>query len=872
MSEVASAYVSLMPSAKGFGRATESQIGGEMQTSGSRIGGLFGKAIKVAALAGVAAVGGAFVAGFKDAVEYQKLQAQTAAVLKSTNGAAGITAKGITDLASKIAGYSDGNDDAIQSGANLLLTFTNIKNEAGRGNKIFDQTTKIMYDMSTALGQDTKSSALQLGKALNDPIKGVTALQRVGVSFTQDQKDQIKTLVDSGKTMAAQKLILGELNKEFGGSAKAVGKTFSGAWGRLKDSMGDLLRDAVMPLLPPLTQLVDYMAKNLPAAVTQVKAAFAQVKAFVEPFVATVRDLFSNLFSGGGAGGGVSQFKSAFAGVVGYIQTNIVPAFMNVVDAVRNMLTVVVPIVQQMVSQLMAKIEPMLPRIKAVFVQIGSTVADALNLVAAIVTKVTGIISWSWQHFGSTIVGYLAGTFSNVVTIISGALNIVQGVIRLVMALIKGDWSGAWDAIKQIVGGVWGVIKGLVSQGINSLKLALSAAWVLIKAGASAAWEQIKKIPGLALAAAKALVMVQLNAIKSVAQAAWNGIKSAAQAVWGAIKSYISTQIGAIKAAVGGIADLVGKVRGWFSDMLSAIKDKLGAAVAFVKGIPGRITSALGDLSNVLVHAGQELIQGLIDGISSKIGAIKDKMSEVAGAVKGFLPGSPVKEGPLTSWNNGGAGKRLIGLLADGIESATPKALKAMQDLVSKLSDKATELRDAIASRLDNIKSAFSSLRDSIAQTFSGDLFNVSAIESSLTDTVFTAAQSVGQVFAQNLLDTKGKLKDLLKAFRKLRGWGIPAPFLSQLFASGNSALILELASGTKGQAQSDAALFGDIQSLSNQLGSQVARNQYGPQIKRLEDRLADINGHVKHLDKLADNIARALDHATAKTHRGAVA
>ena len=74
------------------------------------------------------------------------------------------------------------DDEAIQSGENLLLTFTNIRNEAGKGNDVFNQATETMTDMSVALGQDMKSRRRQLGKALNDPIKGITALSRVGVS------------------------------------------------------------------------------------------------------------------------------------------------------------------------------------------------------------------------------------------------------------------------------------------------------------------------------------------------------------------------------------------------------------------------------------------------------------------------------------------------------------------------------------------------------------------------------------------------------------------------------------------------------------------------------------------------------------------
>ena len=64
------------------------------------------------------------------------------------------------------------------------------------------------------------------------------------------------------------------------------------------------------------------------------------------------------------------------------------------------------------------------------------------------------------------------------------------------------------------------------------------------------------------------------------------------------------------------------------------------------------------------------MIQGLIDGIRSKIAAIGDVMRGVADKIKGFLPGSPVKEGPLVSWNRGGAGKRLGGMLAEGLDAS----------------------------------------------------------------------------------------------------------------------------------------------------------------------------------------------------------
>jgi hypothetical protein len=106
--------------------------------------------------------------------------------------------------------------------------------------------------MSVALGSDLQGATIQVGKALNDPIKGIAALQRVGVSFTAGQKKTIESLVDSGKTMEAQKLILKELNKEFGGSAKAFGKTMPGQIEKAKNSFAEMAATLLGTVAPGL--------------------------------------------------------------------------------------------------------------------------------------------------------------------------------------------------------------------------------------------------------------------------------------------------------------------------------------------------------------------------------------------------------------------------------------------------------------------------------------------------------------------------------------------------------------------------------------------------------------------------------------------
>src|SRR5258706_10758602 len=114
----------------------------------------------------------------------------TEAAIKSTGGAAMVTADQVGSLATKLSNLTGVDDELIQSGENLLLTFTNIHNAAGKGNDIFNQATAAATDMTAALNDGAatqdglKSSSIQLGKALNDPIKGITALQKVGVTFS----------------------------------------------------------------------------------------------------------------------------------------------------------------------------------------------------------------------------------------------------------------------------------------------------------------------------------------------------------------------------------------------------------------------------------------------------------------------------------------------------------------------------------------------------------------------------------------------------------------------------------------------------------------------------------------------------------------
>ncbi len=257
----------------------DDRASGVFERLGGFLGG-FGKLAFGVLAAGAAAATGAIVglgSVLNDAVqsagESADVISQLEAVLKSTGGVAGVTSKEAQDLASSLQKLTRFSDEQILSGENLLLTFTNIKDD------IFPDATKVMLDMSQALGQDLKSSAIQLGKALQDPILGVTALRRVGVNFSDAQQEVIKSLVESGQLEEAQALILKELQKEFGGSAEAAGKTFAGKLDILNNRFDDMKENLGNKVIPVLEMLMDRVVVPL------------------IPYLEKAADVFGNLIS-----------------------------------------------------------------------------------------------------------------------------------------------------------------------------------------------------------------------------------------------------------------------------------------------------------------------------------------------------------------------------------------------------------------------------------------------------------------------------------------------------------------------------------------------------------------------------------------------
>ena len=228
-----------------FNRSTKKVKGNPFKSVTRSVAGLAGAYIGAQGL--ITVVQGAV----REQQQSIKVGRQTNAVLKSTKSAAGLSAKAISDLAQALSEKTAIDDEAIQSAENLLLTFTKI------GKETFPTATQAVLDLSAATGTSLKGASIQVGKALQDPVRGLTALRKVGVNFSTDQQAVIKKLVETGKTAEAQKLILKELATEFGGSAAAQATPLD----RLKVTYQNLLETIGGYLVPVLNDVAEATMK-----------------------------------------------------------------------------------------------------------------------------------------------------------------------------------------------------------------------------------------------------------------------------------------------------------------------------------------------------------------------------------------------------------------------------------------------------------------------------------------------------------------------------------------------------------------------------------------------------------------------------------
>jgi hypothetical protein len=542
-------------------------------TKGAKKG--VGTATKVAGAAIAAGLGVALKGAIDEAREAAKATAQTNAVIKSTGGVAKVTAKELGSLSNALSNKAGIDDEAIQSAGNLLLTFKDVRDEVGKNNDIFSQALPLITDMSVAMGQDLKSSTVQVGKALNDPIKGMTALSRVGVTFSQGQKDLIKTLVESGDKMGAQKIILKELRSEFEGSAAAQADPFD----KFKVAIDNLKESIGVSLLPVLAEGADALSGFIDdmqtgegfggGLVRGVESAFGEIKGIINDGVAG--------FEGSSSEGFIGQLADGIGAAIGGIDW---PAVMQFGEGMKTA-------VSDGISDAMAGIDT-----KAVANTLLEVTLDVLTLAMDPL--------WIADHIAE-IIG-IALAFSKI-----GILKKIP-LIGPVLAKI-GDFI--WDVGKVIVKKVFGK---LATVAIDALKGGLGKLPVEIGVVLISGLNKLKSLGGKFAASGETLG-------EKVGAGIVTGVKWTASKLWSAGKWLMGKLWDGIKAAFQALVnigkDAGGKIRAGIASLWSKFYKLGGFLLGKLKD--GLIKAPLNGLAALGKRIGNA-IQGGIGKLKAKVG------------------------------------------------------------------------------------------------------------------------------------------------------------------------------------------------------------------------------------------------------------
>ena len=216
-----------------------------------------GTALTVGLTAPIVGIGSAMVQAALDA---EASEARFKNVFRGMNAAAWTSIDTLDAHAQALADATAFDDDEIRDLQGTLLTFGNITGDA------FEGATEAALDMAQFFEGGASDAAIQLGKALNSPKDGLSALKRVGVSFTDSQIEQVKRLQSEGNIAAAQGVILDELARQFGGAAETFAETGAGQMKQAMNELGEASEafgEAIVPVVRDIAGAVKDFAKWL---------------------------------------------------------------------------------------------------------------------------------------------------------------------------------------------------------------------------------------------------------------------------------------------------------------------------------------------------------------------------------------------------------------------------------------------------------------------------------------------------------------------------------------------------------------------------------------------------------------------------------
>lgn len=526
------------------------------------------------------------------------------------------------------------DENVIMSTQAKLLTFKELAGSAGDVGGAFDRATAAAIDLAAAGFGSAESNAVQLGKALNDPIKGITALNRSGVTFTEVEREKIKALTESGQMLEAQDMILAAIEKQVGGTAAATADAsvqMALAFGEIKESVGAALlpafqtvTGALIPLIQDLLpKLKAFLDDNIAPALQRVADGFAALVGRIregESIGKVIGSMFAGIgdfFTGGG-------FEAAFERMA-TIREKIIVAILEAIPGIIEGLIAMLPkiisfIVDTLLPTMVSNFLLIFNSLADIFQQVMPQLIDALvELVPMVVRAIADLLPVIIR----TLLGMLPTLLSTAIVLFNSLVDAVVEILPMLIETIG-------DLLPEILKSVLEMLPAILDGAIKLFTALVAALPIILPPLITAIIDLLPKIITALVSMLPLLIDGAVSLFIGIVEALPLIIPDLIKATTGLTPIIVKALIDAIPQLVRAGIDLLG---GLAKGLLDNAPRIIGSAIASVGStlVNGfKSVLKISSPSKVFANLGGDVIDGLSKGLGDGKGLIAGAAVDMA--------------------------------------------------------------------------------------------------------------------------------------------------------------------------------------------------------------------------------------------------
>lgn len=674
MADVGSAYVTLMPSMRGFANDIKAQFGqagneggksfgsglttgilggsGAAKSALSSIGGAAVTAGKLA-VAGLGAVTGAVTAVGGAALNAYADYEQLSGGVETLFGSSASTLKGYADEAYRTAGMS-ANQYMTQATSFAASLVQSVGGDTAKAAEYANMAIIDMSDNVNKMGSDMQS--------VQDAYQGFakqnfTMLDNLKLGYGGTKEEMQRLIADANKLRAEQGKTadltidsyadiveaIHTVQEEMGitgTTAKEASTTISGSIGMAKAAWTNFLtglgRDDVdfSQLTNQLLESIGAVAKNVAPRVAIIGKSIIQafpsvlsgLGSVLAPIVSEALSTAWNIAVQALAGLGIklpavdsSQFMAAFQQVASFVGAAI--------DGIKGAVSTLASAFAPAFAAMQAALAPIIAQVSSALLPALSVLGAALGNLAAAVLPVISAAIQAMAPVIATAIGAVVSLASTISTGLAPVINGIASLIQAVLPVIQQLFTQWGASIQAVVSAAFTFVESVVTSAMNVINAVIGTVLALIKGDWEGVWSGVLNILQVVWDGMIATVQSCIQLVSSTIDSALSFIKGVWNSAWSALGSFLdSAWDGFVSAVTGGNEQVM----------------------SILSGLPGKIIGLFADAGSWLIDSGRALLQGFADGVMGAVGWVGDQISGALGTIRGLFPFSPAKEGPFS--------------------------------------------------------------------------------------------------------------------------------------------------------------------------------------------------------------------------------